>query len=128
VQRDTKEVLAELVEKLKEKLDPKKVAATSAGEKHPSGELRPNLDRLTVGVDLGDQGSHYCILGLEGETLAEGQLRTTQEDFASFFQGMTRRGGGGGGDTLGVGAGSHLRLRARSAGGQPAVDGRIEAS
>jgi hypothetical protein len=88
VQRDTKEVLAELVEKLKEKLDPKKVAATSAGEKHPSGELRPNLDRLTVGVDLGDQGSHYCILGLEGETLAEGQLRTTQEDLASFFQGL----------------------------------------
>jgi hypothetical protein len=47
VRRDTKEVLAELVEKLKEKLDPKKVAATSAGEKHPRGELRPNLDRLT---------------------------------------------------------------------------------
>ena len=39
-------------------------------------------------MDLGDQGSHYCILGLEGETLAEGQLRTTQEDFASFFQGL----------------------------------------
>ena len=88
VQRDTKEVLAELVGKLKEKLDPKKVAATSAGEKHQSGELRPNLDRLTVGVDLGDQGSHYCILGLEGETLAEGQLRTTQEDLATFFQGL----------------------------------------
>jgi hypothetical protein len=64
------------------------VAARSAGEKHPSGELRPNLDRLTVGVDLGDQGSHYCILGLEGETLAEGQLRTTQEDLATFFQGL----------------------------------------
>jgi hypothetical protein len=48
VQRDTKEVLAELVGKLKEKLDPKKVAATSAGEKLQSGELRPNLDRLTV--------------------------------------------------------------------------------
>jgi transposase len=88
VRRDTKEVLAELVEKLKEKLDPKKVAATSAGEKHPRGELRPNLDRLTVGVDLGDQWSHYCILGLEGETLAEGQLRTTQEDIAEFFQAL----------------------------------------
>ena len=87
-QRDTKEVLAELVGKLKEKLDPTKVAATSAGEKHQRGELRPNLDRLTVGVDLGDQWSHYCILGLEGETLAEGQLRTTQEDFATFFQGL----------------------------------------
>lgn len=88
VQRDTKEVLGELVGKLKEKLDPKKVAATSAGEKHPRGELRPNLDRLTVGVDLGDQWSNYCILGLEGETLAEGRLRTTQEDIAEFFQAL----------------------------------------
>src|ERR1035438_1671063 len=86
MRRDTKEVLAELVGKLKEKLDPKKVAAPSAGEEHPRGELHPNLDRLTVGEDLGDQWSHYCILGLEGETLAEGQLRTTQEDIAEFFQ------------------------------------------
>ena len=88
VQRDTKEVLAELVGKLKEKLDPKKMAAPSAGEKQQRGELRPNLGRLTVGVDLGDQWSHYCILGLEGETLAEGQLRTTQEDIAEFFQAL----------------------------------------
>jgi hypothetical protein len=56
MRRDTKEVLTELVGKLKEKLDPKKPAATSAGEKHKRGELRPNLDRLTVGVDLGDHG------------------------------------------------------------------------
>jgi hypothetical protein len=48
VQRDTKEVLAELVGKLQEKLDRKKVAARNAGEEQPSGELRPNLDRLTV--------------------------------------------------------------------------------
>ncbi|MGA8188415.1 MAG: hypothetical protein WB623_22050 [Candidatus Sulfotelmatobacter sp.] len=88
MRRDTKEVLAELVAKLLEKLDPKKVAATSAGEEDQRGELRPNLDRLTVGVDLGDQWSHYCILGLEGETLAEGQLQTTQEDFGTFFQGL----------------------------------------
>jgi transposase len=27
-------------------------------------------------------------LGLEGETLAEGQVRTTQEDLATFFQGL----------------------------------------
>lgn len=87
VQRDTKEVLAELVGKLREKLDPK-VAIASRGEEHHGRRLRPNLDRLTVGVDLGDQWSHYCILGLEGETLAEGQVRTTQEDFATFFQGL----------------------------------------
>ena len=88
IRRDTKDVLAELVGKLKEKLDPKKLAATSAGEKHKRGELRPNLDRLTVGVDLGDKWSNYCILDLEGETLAEGQLRTTQEDLAEFFQAL----------------------------------------
>jgi hypothetical protein len=76
VQRDTKEVLAELVETLRKKLDPK-VEAESTGEEDRRGRFRPNLDRLTVGVDLGDQWSHYCILGLEGETLAEGQLRTT---------------------------------------------------
>ena len=87
MRRDTKEVLAELVAKLQEKLDSKKVAATS-GEEDERGELHPNLDRLTVGVDLGDQWSHYCILGLEGEALAEGQLRTTQEDFATFSQGL----------------------------------------
>jgi hypothetical protein len=75
MRRDTKEVLAELVGKLKEKLDRKKVAATSAGEEYERGELRPNLDRLTVGVDLGDQWSHYCILGLEGETRRDSCVR-----------------------------------------------------
>ena len=51
VQRDTKEVLAELVGKLRKKLDPKVVVART-GEKHHGRDLRPNLDRLTVGVDL----------------------------------------------------------------------------
>jgi transposase len=88
VQRDTKEVLAELVGKLKEKLDRKKVAAPSAEEEHQRDELGPNLDRLTVGVDLGDQWSHYCILGLQGETLTEGQLRTTAQEVGEFFQGL----------------------------------------
>jgi hypothetical protein len=56
VRRDTKEVLAELVAKLQEKVESKKVVATS-GEEDTRGELCPNLDRLTVGVDLGDQWS-----------------------------------------------------------------------
>ena len=87
VQRDPKEVLAELVGKLREKLDSKVVAA-SAREEDQRDELRPNFDRLTVGVDLGDQWSHYCILGLEGETLAEGQLRTTPQDVTEFFEAL----------------------------------------
>jgi hypothetical protein len=127
VQRDRKEVLAELVGKLKEKLDPKKVAATSAGEQHQSGELRPHLERLTVGVDLGDRWSHSCILGLEGETLAEGQMRTTQQHIEFFQAWNAGRVVVEVGTHSSVGAGSHLRLRTRSAGGQPAVNGRIEA-
>ena len=92
VQQDTKEVLAELVRKLREKVDAK-VAVVSGGEEHHGGGLRPNLDRLTVGVDLGDQWSHYCILDLEGERLAEGQVRTTQEDTRrSTGRGRKKRG------------------------------------
>lgn len=84
VQRESKEVMAELVAKLSEKLE-QKPAPAMAEEGKPQGAPAPNRDRLTVGVDLGDQWSNYCILGLEGETLAEGQLRTTREDVVSFF-------------------------------------------
>jgi transposase len=86
-QRDAKEVMAELLVKLTEKLDPKATSA-SAGKEQQRGGLRPNLDRLTVGVDLGDQASAYCILGLEGETLIEGQLASTQPSVVEFFQGL----------------------------------------
>jgi transposase len=88
VQRDAKEVLAEVLGKLTGKLDVPAVS-TSAKQNRRGNTVGPNRDRLTVGVDLGDRWSHYCILGLEGETLAEGQLRTTQEDVREFFQALT---------------------------------------
>ena len=87
VQREPKEVLAELVEKLQGKLELKSTSA-SAAEAGPRAELGPNLDRLTVGVDLGDQWSHFCILGLQGETLSEGQLQTREAEVAEFFQAL----------------------------------------
>jgi transposase len=87
VQRETKEVLAELVEKLRGNLELKSTSASPA-KAGPRGELSPNLDRLTVGVDLGDQWSHYCILGLQGETLSEGQLPTREAEVAEFFQAL----------------------------------------
>ena len=87
IQRDAKEVMAELVAKLSETLAARPTRG-SAGGKREAGVAGPNRDRLTAGVDLGEQWSNYCILGLEGETLAEGQLRTTQQDFGEFFQAM----------------------------------------
>ena len=87
VQREAKQVLAELVEKLRGKLELKATPARPAGA-GPRAELGPNLDRLTVGVDLGDQWSHYCILGLQGERLSEGQLQTREAEVAEFFQAL----------------------------------------
>ncbi len=73
VQRDAKEVLAEVLGKLTGKLDGPAVS-TSAKENRRRNTVGPNRDRLTVGVDLGDRWSQYCILGLEGEMLAERAL------------------------------------------------------
>ena len=84
VQREPKQVLAELLEKLSGKLELKATSASPA-EAGPRGELSPNVDRLTVGVDLGDRWSHFCILGLQGETLSEGQLQTREAEVGEFF-------------------------------------------
>jgi transposase len=41
--------------------------------------------RLTVGLDLGDRTSRYCILEEAGEVVSEGQLPTTQTGLSSLF-------------------------------------------
>src|SRR5664280_44447 len=87
VERKPQEVMAELVARLAEQLDVTIVPAVEE-TKGDRDRLRPNLDRLTVGVDLGDQWSNYCILGLGGETLTEGQFRTNQQEVTEFFQGL----------------------------------------
>ena len=87
VERKPQEVMAELVAKLAQQLD-EEIVPTAEGKKGERNRVRPNLDRLTVGVDLGDQWSNYCILGLSGETLAEGKFRTRKQEVAEFFQNL----------------------------------------
>jgi transposase len=87
VERKPQEVMAELVVKLAGQLDVEIVPAVE-GKKDGRDAVHPNLDRLTVGVDLGDQWSNYCILGLGGETLVEGQFRTRKQEVAEFFQAL----------------------------------------
>jgi len=41
--------------------------------------------RLTVGIDLGDRSSRYCILDEQGELLTEGSVATTKKGFAQVF-------------------------------------------
>jgi transposase len=44
--------------------------------------------RLTVGLDLGDRHSRYCILDEAGEVVSEGQLPTTKAGLNSLFEKM----------------------------------------
>jgi transposase len=85
VRRNSREVMAELVATLAQQFDGEIVPAADV-QKGRRDAVRPKLDRLTVGVDLGDQWSNYCILGLFGETLSEGQFRTRRQEISEFFQ------------------------------------------
>ena len=44
--------------------------------------------RLTIGLDLGDLNSRYCILGEAGEIVSEGQLPTSKAGLDSLFAKM----------------------------------------
>jgi transposase len=44
--------------------------------------------RLTIGLDLGDRNSRYCILDEAGEVVSEGQLPTTKTGFRALFEKM----------------------------------------
>ena len=41
--------------------------------------VKSQSGQLTVGIDLGDKFSHYCILDRAGEVLEEGRIRTTAD-------------------------------------------------
>jgi transposase len=45
----------------------------------------------TVGIDLGDRFSHYCVLNQEGEVVEEGRMRTNEESFRLHFAGEARQ-------------------------------------
>jgi transposase len=79
--------MTELVAKLTKRLDGESLPVVELQDEG-RGAARPNLNGLTVGVDLGDQWSNYCILGLSGETLAEGQFPTRRQEVTEFFQGL----------------------------------------
>lgn len=41
--------------------------------------------KLTMGIDVGDRSSRYCILDERGEVLAEGSVPTTKKGLAQVF-------------------------------------------
>jgi transposase len=45
---------------------------------------------ITIGMDLGDKTSRYCVLGKNGERLSEGSVATTRKAMTQKFAGMRR--------------------------------------
>ena len=45
---------------------------------------------MTVGVDLGDRYSHYCLLNEECELVEEGRIQSTESAFRRHFEGEPR--------------------------------------
>lgn len=107
MRREPQEVMSELVAQLTKQLEGEGVSVACEDRVVGDGE-RPNLDRLTVGVDLGDQWSNYCILGLGG---ADGG---SVQDESAGDRGVLSRSepiacGDRSGNAFGVGAGGDRR-------------------
>jgi transposase len=47
-----------------------------------------NTTVCSVGIDLGDNFSRFCMLDEDGEVIQEGRFRTTRESIAGQFEGM----------------------------------------
>ena len=46
---------------------------------------------MTVGLDLGDRYSRYCLLNQEGEVIEEGRIQSTEVAFRRHFEGEPRQ-------------------------------------
>jgi len=46
---------------------------------------------LTMGLDLGDRHSRYCLLNQEGEVVEEGRMQSTEAAFRRHFEGEPRQ-------------------------------------
>lgn len=57
-----------------------------------SSRTRPQMEwkqkpSITIGVDLGDRWSHYCMLNEEGDVVEEGRIATTEAGIRRQFEG-----------------------------------------
>jgi len=61
----------------------KKISTTTA-------EAFRKMQKLTIGLDLGDRSSWYCVLDEGGEVVLEQRLSTTTKAMEEVFGGMPR--------------------------------------
>ena len=49
---------------------------------------RKNIGRMTIGIDLGDRRSHFCVLNKQAQVIARGFLPTTITAFRREFESL----------------------------------------
>ena len=68
----------------------KKNNTTSSESEAGTARTRKGGWPVTIGLDLGDKSSRYCVLGDKGEVLSEGAVATTHKAMTAKFAGMRR--------------------------------------
>ncbi len=53
----------------------------------PKMEAEVAKPEMTVGLDLGDRYSHYCLLNRDGEVVEEGRVQSTEAALRRHFEG-----------------------------------------
>ena len=56
----------------------------------PAAKAKRAQQSVTIGIDLGDRNSRYCVLSEEGEILREGQVATTKAGMTETFGSLGR--------------------------------------
>jgi transposase len=67
-----------------------KKRSSSGKSQKRTAKTKSTQERVTIGMDLGDQTSRYCMLSSEGEILREGQVTTTQAEMVKAFGSLGR--------------------------------------
>jgi transposase len=55
-----------------------------------SGQKKGSQEPITIGMDLGDKSSCYCVLNGKGEVIKEAKVSTTRKGLAQAFSAMGR--------------------------------------
>jgi hypothetical protein len=67
-----------------------KKRSSSRQNPKPAAKAKRAQQSVTIGMDLGDRNSPYCILSSEGEILREGQVTTTKTGMIQAFSCLGR--------------------------------------
>ena len=67
-----------------------KKRSSSQKRPKPTVKSKGTQERVTIGMDLGDKTSRYCMLSSEGEILREGQVTTSKAGMVERFGSLGR--------------------------------------